>query len=93
MEQTATIVCVVVLATLVCIARVRLVYHTRTQVFAGFAVGTACGFAWFALVARVSPWLFASIASSPIAHSLFLRDTSSIPDLIVFQHRHCQLPQ
>lgn len=41
---------------------------------------------------QISPWLFPLLAQTQVAQFFYIRDTSHVPDLIVFQHELCLKP-
>lgn len=41
---------------------------------------------------QISPWLFPLLAQTQLAQFFYIRDTSHVPDLIVFQHELCLKP-
>ncbi|DAZ99359.1 TPA: hypothetical protein N0F65_005210 [Lagenidium giganteum] len=86
LEQTLTMVGAIVLATMVCVSRVRLGYHSLEQVLAGACVGCMAGLAWHMLGTAVAPRLFPVLVQSRLAQFFYVRDISHIPDLIVYQH-------
>ncbi|TYZ56993.1 hypothetical protein PybrP1_008905 [[Pythium] brassicae (nom. inval.)] len=92
LEQLLTIASAAVLAVAVCFSRVRLGYHTKEQVVVGALVGTCVGLLWHSFIAKISVWLFPLVAQSQLGQSLYVRDISAIPDLIVYQHQLCHPP-
>jgi len=76
----------IALATVVTYSRVYLGYHTNAQVMWGSGIGVVCALVWFVFLQRVLTPLFPSIVASPIAEFFLIRDTTLIPNLLVFEY-------
>jgi len=76
----------VALAAIVTYSRVYLGYHTTAQVMWGSGIGIAGAGLWILLVQLILTPLFPSIVASPIAEFFLVRDTTLIPNLLVFEY-------
>lgn len=74
------------LATVVTYSRVYLGYHTTAQVMWGSGIGIGCAILWFVLTQKVLTPLFPTIAASSIAEFFLIRDTTLIPNLLIFEY-------
>ncbi|TPX66072.1 hypothetical protein SpCBS45565_g04718 [Spizellomyces sp. 'palustris'] len=72
------------LAGLVAYSRIHLTYHTPKQVAVGLLVGTGFAFIWFLLVENV--FVSAIDLDTPVARWFLVRDTRSIPNILVFEY-------
>lgn len=71
----------------VCIGRVYLLYHTISQVVVGAVIGTSFGLVWFLFVHVIlTPYVFPRIVSWKISELLLIRDTSLIPNIMLFEY-------
>jgi len=52
----------------------------------GSGIGVVCALVWFVFLQRVLTPLFPSIVASPIAEFFLIRDTTLIPNLLVFEY-------
>ncbi|KAF2072017.1 hypothetical protein CYY_006680 [Polysphondylium violaceum] len=76
-----------ILAASVAYSRVHLYYHTSKQVFFGSMVGLILGFIWYNVIEKLfRPYLFPLIINHPIGKYFYLRDTSSIDNLLKFEY-------
>jgi len=75
-----------VLAAVVTYSRVYLGYHTTAQVMWGSGIGIASAIIWFLFTQKALTPLFPIIAASPYAEFFLIRDTTLIPNLLVFEY-------
>ncbi|KAJ3177282.1 hypothetical protein HDU87_004533 [Geranomyces variabilis] len=74
----------IIMAGLVAYSRIRLSYHTSKQVIVGLTVGTLFAFIWDIIAHSV---LIPAIdLDSPLARWLLIKDTSTIPNVLMFEY-------
>ena len=77
---------------LVCFGRVYLLYHTTSQVIAGAFVGLVFGVLWFLFVHVIlTPFVFPRVVTWKISELLLIRDTSLIPNILLFEYTRTRM--
>ncbi|KAJ7547231.1 hypothetical protein O6H91_08G075900 [Diphasiastrum complanatum] len=69
-------------------SRIYLGYHTTSQVVAGFCAGLIMGSLWFLTVNMLIAPLFPSIENTRLARALYIRDSSHIPNVMLFEYNN-----
>jgi dolichyldiphosphatase len=75
------------LATVVCLSRVYLMYHTPAQVIVGAAVGMVTGIVWFGFTELFLVPLFPMIENLPVSRFLLIRDCSASQDVLAAEYK------